>query len=148
MILNADFASCLVAEQGFQIDFFVQFLIHDNSVRNGSALVRLQIKLPHKGFRQFRQIGIARHFREVAAIAQNLTLTNKQNLHAGHAELIGDGNNINVVMAIVGDKLFFNYRPYRLNLIANARRFFKIQLLTCLFHLLHQMIQHLLIFSL
>lgn len=109
-------------------------------------MAALQVELADKGLHDLSQHGAARHFREVASAAQHFALTDKQHMHAGHAGIEGDADHVEVVTG-VGDKLFLRHAADGLNLVADARGLFELQVLARLLHPRDELGQHLVILA-
>ncbi|MNS98224.1 hypothetical protein D3C72_1325860 [compost metagenome] len=87
----------------------------------------------------FAHVGAARYFREVTAATQYLTLTDKQHVQASHTGFESHADDVQIV-AVAGNELTFGHPSHRLDLVANACRFFKVQCLAGVFHPFDQLV--------
>ncbi|MNS83299.1 hypothetical protein D3C72_1170830 [compost metagenome] len=136
--LNVNATPCQLGKGVRQQSFIIKIKIEQDLRWQRAHLAALQIELTDEGFNYFTQLSAARHFREIAAAAQNFALTNKQNMDAGQPGIKGNANDVQIVAGI-RHKLFFRNAPHRLNLIADTCGLFERQRLAGFFHSRNQL---------
>lgn len=93
------------------------------------------------------ELGIGRHFREVAARAQHLALADEEHVDAGGPLLEGHPHHVELVQYVAAHRLLFGHPAQRLDLIPVAGSLLEAQIAAGGLHLAHQLAYHLLVLA-
>ncbi len=106
-----------------------------------------QIELQQEGLHHLVELGIGRHFREVAARAQHLALADEEHVDAGGPLLEGHPHHVELVQHVAAHRLLLGDPAQRLDLIPVTGGLLEAQIATGGLHLAHQLAYHLLVLA-
>ena len=144
---HSHLVACGLAECLGDDAFIFESHIEQHLARDLPPPLPRQIELQQEGLHHLVELGIGRHFREVAARAQHLALTNKEHVDASSTLLEGDPHHIQLVQHVAAHRLLFGDPAQRQDLIPIPGCLFKAQIAAGRLHLAHQLANHLLVLA-